>query len=193
MAKRKKKTQKNKKKKSFFSFIALYFEEESICVFSILSPKSGKTRNSCASSFCWCPITNPAAGLNHRTIRFQRHKHWHDHSSSMSIMSQVADKCTAACLYPLDAGRFRNCCVGDERAMSDVEATYADFIASGRTGRRNAMHDILQSPTDPEGRELPLTLSLSQLHINAGGGDGDDSEDSQNSSSAHRDAVQRNS
>uniref|UniRef100_A0A665WI29 Uncharacterized protein n=1 Tax=Echeneis naucrates TaxID=173247 RepID=A0A665WI29_ECHNA len=39
-------------------------------------------------------------------------------------------------------------------------ATYADFIASGRTGRRNALHDILQSPTDPEGRELPLTLSL---------------------------------
>lgn len=60
--------------------------------------------------------------------------------------------------------------MGDVRAMSDVEATYADFIASGRTGRRNAMHDILQSPTDPEGRELPLTLSLSQLHINAGGG-----------------------
>lgn len=64
----------------------------------------------------------------------------------------------------------RDCCVDDARAMSDVEATYADFIASGRTGRRNAMHDILQSPTDPEGRELPLTLSLSQLHINAGGG-----------------------
>uniref|UniRef100_A0A8C6TQ34 cAMP-dependent protein kinase inhibitor alpha n=1 Tax=Neogobius melanostomus TaxID=47308 RepID=A0A8C6TQ34_9GOBI len=58
--------------------------------------------------------------------------------------------------------------------MSDVEATYADFIASGRTGRRNAMHDILQSPTDPDGRELPLTLSLSQLHINAGGGDNED-------------------
>lgn len=66
----------------------------------------------------------------------------------------------------------RICCVGDARAMSDAEATYADFIASGRTGRRNAMHDILQSPTDPEGRELPLTLSLSQLHINAGGGGG---------------------
>uniref|UniRef100_A0A3Q3F300 cAMP-dependent protein kinase inhibitor alpha n=1 Tax=Labrus bergylta TaxID=56723 RepID=A0A3Q3F300_9LABR len=75
--------------------------------------------------------------------------------------------------------------------MSDVEATYADFIASGRTGRRNAMHDILQSPTDPEGRELPLTLSLSQLHINAGGGD--DTDDSQSSSSAHRKAEQRNS
>uniref|UniRef100_A0A3Q2VGJ8 cAMP-dependent protein kinase inhibitor alpha n=2 Tax=Haplochromini TaxID=319058 RepID=A0A3Q2VGJ8_HAPBU len=76
--------------------------------------------------------------------------------------------------------------------MSDVEATYADFIASGRTGRRNALHDILQSPTDPEGREMPLTLSLSQLHINAGGGD--DTEDSQSSSSsAQREAEQRNS
>ncbi|XP_041849651.1 cAMP-dependent protein kinase inhibitor alpha-like [Melanotaenia boesemani] len=78
--------------------------------------------------------------------------------------------------------------------MSDVEATYADFIASGRTGRRNAMHDILQSPTDPEGRELPLTLSLSQLHINTGGGDGDDIEDSQiSSASSQREAEQRNS
>uniref|UniRef100_A0A8C5ERP4 cAMP-dependent protein kinase inhibitor alpha n=1 Tax=Gouania willdenowi TaxID=441366 RepID=A0A8C5ERP4_GOUWI len=56
--------------------------------------------------------------------------------------------------------------------MSDVETTYADFIASGRTGRRNALHDILQSPTDPEGREMPLTLSLSQLHINTGGAGG---------------------
>uniref|UniRef100_A0A3Q1JDM9 cAMP-dependent protein kinase inhibitor alpha n=1 Tax=Anabas testudineus TaxID=64144 RepID=A0A3Q1JDM9_ANATE len=77
--------------------------------------------------------------------------------------------------------------------MSDVEATYADFIASGRTGRRNALHDILQSPTDPEGRELPLTLSLSQLHINAGGG-GNGADDSQSSSSsAQREAEQRNS
>lgn len=60
--------------------------------------------------------------------------------------------------------------MNDVQEMSDVEVTYADFIASGRTGRRNALHDILQSPIDPEGRELPLTLSLSQLHINAGGG-----------------------
>uniref|UniRef100_A0A3Q3MJG6 cAMP-dependent protein kinase inhibitor alpha n=1 Tax=Mastacembelus armatus TaxID=205130 RepID=A0A3Q3MJG6_9TELE len=74
--------------------------------------------------------------------------------------------------------------------MSDVEATYADFIASGRTGRRNALHDILQSPTDPEGRELPLTLSLSQLHINTGGG-GKPLQSS--SSSAQREAEQRNS
>ncbi|XP_038156442.1 cAMP-dependent protein kinase inhibitor alpha-like [Cyprinodon tularosa] len=78
--------------------------------------------------------------------------------------------------------------------MSDVETTYADFIASGRTGRRNALHDILQSPTDPEGRELTLTLSLSQLHINAGGGDEEDMEDNHSSSaSAQREATQRNS
>ncbi|XP_013859923.1 cAMP-dependent protein kinase inhibitor alpha [Austrofundulus limnaeus] len=78
--------------------------------------------------------------------------------------------------------------------MADAEVTYADFIASGRTGRRNAMHDILQSPTDPEGRELSLTLSLSQLHINTGGGDGEDTEDIQGSYSlAQRDAEQRNS
>ncbi|XP_054618759.1 cAMP-dependent protein kinase inhibitor alpha [Dunckerocampus dactyliophorus] len=78
--------------------------------------------------------------------------------------------------------------------MSDVEVTYADFIASGRTGRRNALYDILQSPTDPEGRELPLTLSLSQLHINAGGGDANDADDNQSSSSsAQREAQQRNS
>ncbi|CAM4585180.1 unnamed protein product [Lepidochelys kempii] len=32
-------------------------------------------------------------------------------------------------------------------AMTDVESTYADFIASGRTGRRNALHDILVSST----------------------------------------------
>ncbi|XP_077415725.1 cAMP-dependent protein kinase inhibitor alpha-like [Vanacampus margaritifer] len=78
--------------------------------------------------------------------------------------------------------------------MSDVEVTYADFIASGRTGRRNALHDILQSPTDLEGQALPLTLSLSQLHINAGGGDANDTDDTQSStSSAQRAAVQKNS
>lgn len=31
-------------------------------------------------------------------------------------------------------------------AMTDVETTYAHFIASGRTGRRNAIHDILVFP-----------------------------------------------
>ncbi|XP_077580465.1 cAMP-dependent protein kinase inhibitor alpha [Stigmatopora nigra] len=78
--------------------------------------------------------------------------------------------------------------------MSDFEVTYADFIASGRTGRRNALHDILQSPTDPEGRELPLTFSLSQLHINPGGGDANDIDDTESSpSSIQREAAQKNS
>uniref|UniRef100_A0A8C7U5W0 cAMP-dependent protein kinase inhibitor alpha n=1 Tax=Oncorhynchus mykiss TaxID=8022 RepID=A0A8C7U5W0_ONCMY len=60
--------------------------------------------------------------------------------------------------------------------MTEVEVTYADFIASGRTGRRNALHDILQSPTDPNARDLPL--SLSQLNINPTA----DMEESQESS-----------
>ncbi|MBN3313957.1 IPKA inhibitor, partial [Atractosteus spatula] len=43
--------------------------------------------------------------------------------------------------------------------MTDVEATYADFIASGRTGRRNALHDILGAQGDLEGGDLSLKLS----------------------------------
>ncbi|CAL8368490.1 unnamed protein product [Boreogadus saida] len=78
--------------------------------------------------------------------------------------------------------------------MAEVEATYADFIASGRTGRRNAMHDILQSPSDPLGGQLPLSLSLSQLHIHTARRDGGDAEDSQGSStSVQREMAQRNS
>lgn len=88
--------------------------------------------------------------------------------SNFKVMSLQLNLWMCVCVGTHSSCRY--CCVDDARAMSDVEATYADFIASGRTGRRNAMHDILQSPTDPEGRELPLTLSLSQLHINAGGG-----------------------
>lgn len=48
--------------------------------------------------------------------------------------------------------------------MTDVEATYADFLASGRTGRRNALHDILQSPNDSDQRDLALTFS--ELSVN---------------------------
>uniref|UniRef100_A0A3B4ZCC9 cAMP-dependent protein kinase inhibitor alpha n=1 Tax=Stegastes partitus TaxID=144197 RepID=A0A3B4ZCC9_9TELE len=49
-------------------------------------------------------------------------------------------------------------------AMTDVEATYEDFIASRRSGRRNAIHDLpaatgAQGPTD-------LSQSLAQLNIN---------------------------
>ncbi|XP_063781095.1 cAMP-dependent protein kinase inhibitor alpha [Pseudophryne corroboree] len=48
--------------------------------------------------------------------------------------------------------------------MTDVESTYADFIASGRTGRRNALHDILVSSTS--GNTSELALKLSELDIN---------------------------
>lgn len=51
--------------------------------------------------------------------------------------------------------------------MTDVESTYADFIASGRTGRRNALHDILVS--SPGGNSSELALKLSELDINKTG------------------------
>nr|XP_021152589.1 cAMP-dependent protein kinase inhibitor alpha isoform X1 [Columba livia] len=56
-------------------------------------------------------------------------------------------------------------------AMTDVESTYADFIASGRTGRRNALHDILVS--SPGGNSSELALKLSELDINKAEGEGD--------------------
>ncbi|KAJ8010874.1 hypothetical protein DPEC_G00079680 [Dallia pectoralis] len=51
--------------------------------------------------------------------------------------------------------------------MTDVEPTYEDFIASRRSGRRNAVHDIPQSP----GAQGPSDLSqdLAQLNINQQG------------------------
>ncbi|XP_064409822.1 cAMP-dependent protein kinase inhibitor alpha isoform X2 [Latimeria chalumnae] len=52
---------------------------------------------------------------------------------------------------------------GNVLAMTDVESTYADFIASGRTGRRNALHDILGSPAGVNTNEL--NIKLSQLDI----------------------------
>ncbi|KAG9283394.1 cAMP-dependent protein kinase inhibitor alpha [Astyanax mexicanus] len=63
--------------------------------------------------------------------------------------------------------------------MTDVEATYEDFIASGRTGRRNAVHDILgdSSGLDPS----QLSQTLSELNINKAD-EGNDGEKSQGSS-----------
>lgn len=52
-------------------------------------------------------------------------------------------------------------------AMTDVESTYADFIASGRTGRRNALHDILVSSAS--GNSSELSLKLSELDLNKTG------------------------
>uniref|UniRef100_A0A4W6D0Q4 cAMP-dependent protein kinase inhibitor alpha n=1 Tax=Lates calcarifer TaxID=8187 RepID=A0A4W6D0Q4_LATCA len=58
-------------------------------------------------------------------------------------------------------------CTDSVSAMTDVEATYEDFIASQRSGRRNAIHEIqgapgAQGPTD-------LSQSLAQLNINKSG------------------------
>uniref|UniRef100_A0A8D0H2Q5 cAMP-dependent protein kinase inhibitor n=1 Tax=Sphenodon punctatus TaxID=8508 RepID=A0A8D0H2Q5_SPHPU len=55
--------------------------------------------------------------------------------------------------------------------MTDVESTYADFIASGRTGRRNALHDILVA--SPGGNSSELSLKLAELDINKAEGEGD--------------------
>ncbi|XP_062841896.1 cAMP-dependent protein kinase inhibitor alpha [Trichomycterus rosablanca] len=48
--------------------------------------------------------------------------------------------------------------------MTDVEATYEDFIASGRTGRRNAVHDIMGESGGLDSGGLSETLS--ELSIN---------------------------
>ncbi|XP_023678228.1 cAMP-dependent protein kinase inhibitor alpha [Paramormyrops kingsleyae] len=57
--------------------------------------------------------------------------------------------------------------------MTDVESTYEDFIASGRSGRRNALHDIRGDPGDPDHGGVSETLS--KIDINKTG-EGDDSE-----------------
>ncbi|KAM6900272.1 cAMP-dependent protein kinase inhibitor alpha [Xenentodon cancila] len=63
--------------------------------------------------------------------------------------------------------------------MTDVEATYEDFIASQRSGRRNAIHEI---PAVPGGQgATDLSQSLAQLNINKSGEEEEDSEKSQDS------------
>uniref|UniRef100_A0A3Q2Z3Q8 Uncharacterized protein n=1 Tax=Hippocampus comes TaxID=109280 RepID=A0A3Q2Z3Q8_HIPCM len=51
--------------------------------------------------------------------------------------------------------------------MTDVEATYEDFIASRRSGRRNAIHDIPPASGGPGPADL--SASLAQLNINKPG------------------------
>ncbi|XP_030613158.1 cAMP-dependent protein kinase inhibitor alpha [Archocentrus centrarchus] len=63
--------------------------------------------------------------------------------------------------------------------MTDVEATYEDFIASRRSGRRNAIHDIPESSGAPGTTDL--SQSLAQLNINKSGAEGEDAEKSQDS------------
>ncbi|XP_076872364.1 cAMP-dependent protein kinase inhibitor beta [Brachyhypopomus gauderio] len=43
--------------------------------------------------------------------------------------------------------------------MTDVEPVVTDFAATGRTGRRNAMPDILGSTAGPGAAELPGKLA----------------------------------
>lgn len=49
--------------------------------------------------------------------------------------------------------------------MTDVEATYEDFIASRRSGRRNAIHEIPAVPGPTGSTEL----SEGQLNVNQSG------------------------
>lgn len=43
--------------------------------------------------------------------------------------------------------------------MTDVEPVVTDFASTGRTGRRNAMPDILGANAGPEGSELQEKLA----------------------------------
>ncbi|XP_077100849.1 cAMP-dependent protein kinase inhibitor alpha [Siphateles boraxobius] len=60
--------------------------------------------------------------------------------------------------------------------MTDVEVTYEDFIASARTGRRNAVHDILGTSAGVDASGLSQTLS--ELNISKAES-GNDEEKSQ--------------
>lgn len=64
----------------------------------------------------------------------------------------------------------------DVLAMTDVESTYEDFIASERSGRRNALHDILGVPGDLKPSDLAHRLS--ELNVNKIGA-ADDAEKGQ--------------
>lgn len=57
----------------------------------------------------------------------------------------------------------------DRAAMTEVEPVL-DFATSGRTGRRNALPDILGSPAGVSPSELPMKLA--ELSINAEGAEG---------------------
>ncbi|MEQ2221746.1 hypothetical protein ILYODFUR_018808 [Ilyodon furcidens] len=64
--------------------------------------------------------------------------------------------------------------------MTDVEATYEDFIASRRSGRRNAIHEIPGSPGVQGATDLSQTLA--QINVNKSGDEEDDTEKGQDSS-----------
>ncbi|XP_052452760.1 cAMP-dependent protein kinase inhibitor alpha [Carassius gibelio] len=57
--------------------------------------------------------------------------------------------------------------------MTDVEVTYEDFMASGRTGRRNAVHEILGSSGGLDASGLSQTLSELNISKAEAGNDGE--------------------
>ncbi|KAL3040942.1 hypothetical protein OYC64_011845 [Pagothenia borchgrevinki] len=70
--------------------------------------------------------------------------------------------------------------------MTDEEASYDDFIASRRTGRRNAIH-IIPATSGAEG-PAALSQSLAQLNIDKSGDEGENNKDSQDSAAKEEEA-----
>ncbi|KAM9713131.1 cAMP-dependent protein kinase inhibitor alpha isoform 1-T1 [Menidia menidia] len=71
--------------------------------------------------------------------------------------------------------------------MTDVEATFVDFIASQRSGRRNAVHEIPSAP-DAQG-PTDLAQGLGKLSINKSG-DGEEDGEKKQDSAAEEEASQ---
>uniref|UniRef100_A0A3B3IG57 cAMP-dependent protein kinase inhibitor n=1 Tax=Oryzias latipes TaxID=8090 RepID=A0A3B3IG57_ORYLA len=69
-------------------------------------------------------------------------------------------------------------------AMTDVEVSFEDFIASRRSGRRNAIHEI---PTEKLQGSMDLSQRLAQLTISKREEQGD-SESNQDSSAKEEEA-----
>ncbi|XP_078795083.1 cAMP-dependent protein kinase inhibitor alpha [Oryzias latipes] len=69
--------------------------------------------------------------------------------------------------------------------MTDVEVSFEDFIASRRSGRRNAIHEI---PTEKLQGSMDLSQRLAQLTISKSGEEQGDSESNQDSSAKEEEA-----
>ncbi|XP_077343143.1 cAMP-dependent protein kinase inhibitor beta [Lithobates pipiens] len=67
------------------------------------------------------------------------------------------------------------CCYEESTAMTDVEPVVTDFAASGRSGRRNALPDILGSPAGAEATDLPQKLAELSVSQDDGAGGGEPS------------------
>ncbi|XP_028809420.1 cAMP-dependent protein kinase inhibitor beta isoform X2 [Denticeps clupeoides] len=70
--------------------------------------------------------------------------------------------------------------------MTDVEPVVTDFASTGRTGRRNAMPDILGSTAGPGASELQQKLSDLKLGDDEQGGEGSSTGNSPQSPEAEK-------